>query len=55
MCGCADRAIIVITIIIVVMKGNYKNAGYQEKQCQTYETFIAFFAQHVFPLIRVSL
>jgi len=48
MCGCADRTIIMVTIIIVMMKGYYKNTGHQEKQCQTYKSFTPFFAQHVF-------
>jgi len=36
-----------VTIIIVMMKGHYKNTGQEEKQRQTYNSFTAFFTQHV--------
>jgi len=37
-----------VTIIIVMMKGYYKNAGYQEKQRQAYKNFTTSFTQHLF-------
>jgi len=40
-----------VAIIIVMMKGNYKNAGYEEKQRQAYKKFTIFFAQHLFSFI----
>jgi hypothetical protein len=55
MCGYADRTIIVVTTIIVMMKGYYKNTGQQEKQGQTYKPLTTFFAQHVFPRIKAFL
>jgi len=39
-----------VTIIIVMMKGYYKNTGYQKKQHQTYKSLSSFLVQHEFPL-----
>jgi len=55
MCGDTDRTIIMVTIIIVMMKGYYKNAGYQEKQCKAYKSFTSFLAQHEFSLLQSPL
>ena len=44
-----------VTVIIMMMKGYYKNTGHYEKQCQTYKTLTAFFVQHVFSLVQDSL
>jgi len=38
-----------VTVIIVMMKGYYKNAGYKEKQRQAYKNSTISFTQHLFP------
>jgi hypothetical protein len=49
MSGYADRTISMVTTVVVMMKGHYKNTGHQEKQRHPYKTLTIFFAQHVFP------
>lgn len=33
MCSRANGTVIMVAIIIVMMKGYYKNTGHEEKQC----------------------
>ena len=52
MCSRANGTVVMVAIIIVMMKGYYKNTGHEEKQCQPYKTSATSLAQHVFSLLQ---